>query len=111
VVGEDGRVLAGPGTESRLLRDGLPDLPPVGGTHTTLAVVATDLALTKAQAGRLASVAHDGLARGIRPVHTSYDGDTVFAVSTSRVGGRPEEVLVLETAAVEVVAQAIRSAV
>jgi L-aminopeptidase/D-esterase-like protein len=111
VMAEDGRVLAGPGTAVRLLRDGLPELPPIGGTNTTLAVVATDVVLTKAQAGRLASVAHDGFARAISPVHTSYDGDTVFAVSTSRTEVSAEELLVLETAAVEVVVEAIRSAV
>ena len=111
VVADDGRVLAGPGTTARLLRDGLPELPPIGGTNTTLAVVATDVVLTKVQAARLASVAHDGFARAISPVHTSYDGDTVFAVSTARTEITAEELLVLETAAVEVVADAIRAAV
>jgi L-aminopeptidase/D-esterase-like protein len=111
VVDEGGRVISGRGSEARLLTEGLPTLPPVGGTNTTLAVVATDLPLTKPQAGRLASVAHDGFARAIRPVHTSYDGDTVFAVSTGRGEVAPEHLLVLEAAAVEVVAEAIRSAV
>lgn len=49
---------------------------------TTLAVVATDAVLTKAQAKRLAVMAQDGLARAIYPVHTPLDGDIVFAVST-----------------------------
>jgi L-aminopeptidase/D-esterase-like protein len=52
--------------------------------NTTLAVVATDAALTKAQARRVAIMAHDGLARSIRPVHTMFDGDTVFAISTGQ---------------------------
>jgi L-aminopeptidase/D-esterase-like protein len=56
------------------------------GQNTTIALVATDVALTKQQANRLAVVAHDGLARAIYPVHTPLDGDTVFAAST---GGRP----------------------
>ncbi|MFE1774476.1 P1 family peptidase [Streptomyces sp. NPDC059008] len=51
--------------------------------HTTLAVVATDAALTRAQAHKLAGTAHDGLARAIRPVHLLTDGDTVFALSTA----------------------------
>jgi D-aminopeptidase len=51
---------------------------------TTLAVVATDALLTKAQANRLAVMAQDGLARAIYPVHTPLDGDIVFAVSTGR---------------------------
>ncbi len=55
------------------------------GASTTLAVVATDAALTKAQARRLAVMAQDGLARAIHPVHTPLDGDAVFAVATGRV--------------------------
>lgn len=109
VVEDDGSVLAGPGTAERLLAEGAP--PPPIGTNTTLAVVATDVILTKAEAHRLAVVAHDGFARSIRPVHTAYDGDTVFAVSTGRVGCDPGTELVLQTAAVEVVAGAIRGAV
>ncbi|MEU4223228.1 P1 family peptidase [Nonomuraea sp. NPDC026600] len=50
--------------------------------NTTIGVVATDLALTKAQCGKLAGVAHDGLARAIRPAHTMVDGDTIFGLST-----------------------------
>jgi L-aminopeptidase/D-esterase-like protein len=110
VVDGHGAVLAGPGAVDRLLADGLPGAPPLGG-NTTLAVVATDVALTKAGAHRLATVAHDGLAQAIRPVHTAYDGDTVFAVSTGGRAADPTSTVVLETAAVEVVARAIRRAV
>ncbi|MDT0309330.1 P1 family peptidase [Streptomyces sp. DSM 44917] len=53
---------------------------------TTLAVVATDAALTRSQAWKLAGTAHDGLARAVRPVHLMTDGDTVFALAT---GERP----------------------
>jgi L-aminopeptidase/D-esterase-like protein len=56
------------------------------GANTTLAVVATDLTLTKAQAQRVAIMAQDGLARALRPVHTPLDGDIVFALSTGRRG-------------------------
>ena len=52
--------------------------------NTTIALVATDAVLTKAQAKRLAIVAHDGLARAIYPVHTPLDGDIVFAASTGK---------------------------
>lgn len=55
--------------------------PPIS---TTIALVATDAVLTKAQAKRLAIVAHDGLARGLRFAHALYDGDTIFAASTGR---------------------------
>lgn len=54
------------------------------GENTTLALVATDAALTKAQARQLAVMAQDGLARAIYPVHTALDGDTVFAAATGR---------------------------
>jgi len=54
--------------------------------NTTLAVVATDAELTKAQAQKLAGTAHDGIARAVRPVHLLHDGDTVFALAT---GARP----------------------
>jgi L-aminopeptidase/D-esterase-like protein len=111
VVDADGTVLAGPGTVRRLLSDD-PPRAPVAGTNTTLAVVATDAPLTKTQCHRLAEVAHDAFAQALRPVHTPFDGDTVFAVSTG--SGAPVDdvdLLVLEVAAVEVLARAIRSAV
>ena len=54
--------------------------------NTTLGVVATDVALSKAQCAKAAGTAHDGLARSVRPAHTMYDGDTVFALAT---GSRP----------------------
>ncbi|WP_030669011.1 P1 family peptidase [Streptomyces rimosus] len=54
--------------------------------NTTLAVVATDAALSRAQAQKLAGIAHDGLARAVRPAHLLTDGDTVFALAT---GDRP----------------------
>lgn len=59
-------------------------LPPVASTdlNTTIGVVATDAALTKTECRRLAVAAQDGLARAIRPAHTMFDGDTVFAVAT-----------------------------
>lgn len=56
------------------------------GEATTIAIVATDLGLDKAGLTRLATAAHDGLARAIVPSHTPFDGDLVFAVST---GARP----------------------
>ncbi|MFQ5567349.1 MAG: P1 family peptidase, partial [Paracoccaceae bacterium] len=52
------------------------------GANTTLTVVATDAQLTRAQAKRVALMAHDGFARAVRPVHTPLDGDTVFVLAT-----------------------------
>jgi L-aminopeptidase/D-esterase-like protein len=60
--------------------------PALAAANTTLAVVATNATLTKADAQRIAIMAQDGLARAIRPAHTPYDGDVVFAVGT---GQRP----------------------
>ncbi|MEW6348804.1 MAG: P1 family peptidase [Thermodesulfobacteriota bacterium] len=60
---------------------------PVPGTpvsHTTIGLVATDATLTKAQARKIAQMAHDGLARSIRPAHTMFDGDTIFCLATGR---------------------------
>lgn len=53
--------------------------------NTTIGVVATDAVLTKAEAQKMAGVAHDGLARAIRPAHTYFDGDTLFAAATGSV--------------------------
>ena len=63
--------------------------------NTTVGVVATDAALTKAQCAKAAGTAHDGLARAIRPAHTMYDGDTVFALST-HAGPAPDQALLHE---------------
>src|SRR5690606_33343923 len=55
------------------------------GGHTTIGVVATNARLDKARARKVAQMAHDGLARAIRPSHTLFDGDTLFALSTGQV--------------------------
>lgn len=56
--------------------------PPASGANTTIGVVATNAALTKAEAGRIAIMAQDGLARAIRPIHSQVDGDTIFVLAT-----------------------------
>lgn len=53
--------------------------------NTTIGVLLTDLTLTKAQAGKVAAVAHDGLARAVRPAHSMTDGDTFFALASGRL--------------------------
>jgi L-aminopeptidase/D-esterase-like protein len=83
----------------------------VGGempTNTTLGVVATDARLTKAQATRLAIVAHAGLARAVSPSHTSVDGDTIFVLSTGGVG---PDWLALQAAVQDAVSEAIARSV
>ena len=78
------------------------------GTNTTLAVVATNAALGKTGATKVAQMAHDGLARAIRPVHTHFDGDTVFALS---LGERRSEVSRIGALAADVLAAAVVNAV
>jgi L-aminopeptidase/D-esterase-like protein len=78
--------------------------------NTTIAVVATDAALTRIELKRLAIMAADGFARALRPVHTPFDGDVVFAVATGRravTGSRPLAVLELGTLAADTLARAI----
>jgi L-aminopeptidase/D-esterase-like protein len=66
---------------------------PVAGANTTIAVVATDAPLDKSGCRRLAIMAQDGLAQAIRPAHTPFDGDTVFALATG-----PEDAPVVDPA-------------
>jgi L-aminopeptidase/D-esterase-like protein len=78
--------------------------------NTTIGVVVTDASLTTEEANELASVAHDGLARTIRPVHTRADGDTLFVLSTGsgpRTGLAMLDVIALHHAATRAVAQAV----
>ncbi|KNX35985.1 P1 family peptidase [Luteipulveratus halotolerans] len=63
--------------EERALQSGLRY-----GMATTIGVIATDATLTKAQCQKVAGVGHDGMARAVRPVHTMFDGDTLFALAT-----------------------------
>ncbi len=76
-------------------------------TNTTLALVATDAPLDKAMANRLASVSHDALARTLYPVHTTFDGDTVFAASTAAPGASVVEFNQLAVATCLVLERAI----
>jgi L-aminopeptidase/D-esterase-like protein len=82
----------------------------MAGMATTIGIVATDAQLTKAQAAKLASMAHDGLSRSINPVHTATDGDALFAVATGG-SGKPGHLSVLGALAAEVTARAVVNAV
>ena len=79
--------------------------------NTTIAIVATDVSLTKAQATRLATAAHDGMARAIVPAHTPMDGDLVFAASTGRRDADDQERMLLGHFAATCLARAIARAV
>jgi L-aminopeptidase/D-esterase-like protein len=115
---ETGRPIAGARTKNgkslldsrRALLKGETPKPLLAGTNTTIGVIATDASLTKAQATRLATMAHDGLARAINPVHTMSDGDTLFALATGRAKTSPG-MMVLGTMAAEATARAVVRAV
>ena len=86
---------------------------PAEATATTIAMVATDASLTKAECKRLAIMANDGLSRALRPVHAPNDGDTVFAVSTARAdaglgpAGEPQALTEIGAAAADCLARAV----
>jgi L-aminopeptidase/D-esterase-like protein len=77
-------------------------------SNTVIGVVASNARLDKEETNKVAQMAHDGLARVIRPAHTMYDGDTIFALST---GKRRADVNIVGAFAAEAVAQAIVRAV
>lgn len=109
VVDRQGQVLRGASVDTwRTVLERGPGERVVAGGNTTLAVVATDAHLDKTACARLATVAHDALALAIRPVHTAFDGDTVFALST---GDREADSLSLSVGAVEALRTAIEAAV
>jgi L-aminopeptidase/D-esterase-like protein len=77
-------------------------------SNTVLGVVAVNAALTKPQATKIAQMAQDGVARSIRPAHTMFDGDSIFALAT---GGTEADVSTLGAFAAEALSQAILRAV
>ena len=86
---DSGKLLAGPRTDDGALGDTVELLSEAvtrmrWGEDTTLGIVATNAGLSKTQASKVAQMAHDGLARAVEPVHTTVDGDVIFAAS---VGG------------------------
>jgi L-aminopeptidase/D-esterase-like protein len=103
-----GEILAGPRRMDGTLADSVEHLMEAarhmrwGEGNTTLGIVATNARLSKPAATKVAQMAHDGLARTISPVHTSIDGDTVFAVSVGgsstgeTTGGSPEGPIAVE---------------
>jgi L-aminopeptidase/D-esterase-like protein len=77
-------------------------------SNTVIGVVATNAKLTKAEATKVAQMAQNGLAQSIRPAHTMFDGDTIFALAT---GGKKADVSMVGAFAAEVMAEAILRAV
>lgn len=92
-----GGILAGPRLVDGRLGDTLELLPEAAARmrwaeNTTLGIVATNARLSKPQVNKVAQMAHDGLARSIYPVHTTVDGDVVFAASTGGISVAPDVV-------------------
>jgi L-aminopeptidase/D-esterase-like protein len=96
-------------SHAALVRGELPERA-LAGMATTIGVIATDARLTKAQANKLATMAHDGLARCIRPVHTMTDGDALFALATGG-SGKPGDMTVLGALAAEATTRAVLNAI
>ncbi|WP_069300783.1 P1 family peptidase [Neptunicoccus sediminis] len=87
-------------------------VPHAAPTNTTIAIVATDAPLSKAECKRLATAAHDGMARAIMPSHTPHDGDLIFALSTnSRTAEPPADLMSLGNAAAHCLSRAIARAI
>jgi L-aminopeptidase/D-esterase-like protein len=105
IVDDAGEVIAGPRDEGEP-EAFQPTLDP--GMNTTLVVVATNATLSKDRAHLVARAGHEGLTRAVRPVHTIWDGDAVFALATGRVEA-PQAVL--ERLAADAVAESVRRAV
>lgn len=115
---ENGKIIAGTtnkekttfiDTEKTMLQ--MASTPAFHGKNTTIGVIATNVALTKAEAKKVAGMAHDGLARAIRPVHTQLDGDTLFCLSTGEIQCSRPIVDLIGTLAVRVAEQAVIQAV
>jgi L-aminopeptidase/D-esterase-like protein len=117
VIGADGQILAGTRLppEGTRFADAMNILPLMaraqtgGPSNTVIGVVATSALLTKDEANKVAQMAHDGLARAVRPAHTMMDGDTIFGLATGTAGRA--NVSVIGALAAEVTAEAIRRAV
>ena len=82
---------------------------PHSGENTTIAIVATDAVLTKAEAKRVATMAHDGFARALWPSHTPYDGDLIFCMATGKkpLANGPADILQIGAAAASTMARAV----
>lgn len=113
---ETGGTLAGPRLADGSVGDTVSLLPEAAsrlrwGENTTLCLVATNARLTKVQTTKVAQMAHDGLARVISPVHTTVDGDAIFAASIGEVEAAPDVVGAWGAEAVsEAVLRAVRRA-
>lgn len=82
-----------------------------GGANTTIGAVATNVTFNKAELKKIAEMAHDGFARSINPIHTMWDGDTIFALSTGKAEGVEGDVTAIGAIAAMVMAHAVARAI
>lgn len=115
VIAEDGTILAGMRDDAggyanmlEMMRGMVGFSTPPRAENTVIGVVATNARLDKAEACKVAQMAHNGIARAVRPAHTMWDGDTLFTLAT---GEHPANVSVVGAFAAEAVTLAIRQAV
>ena len=111
-IGEDGKIIAGAKAPDGNFVS-MQNIMSAGGVepkavNTTISCILTNAALTKTQANILADMAHDGYARALRPVHTLFDGDAVFALAS---GEKKVEFNILTAIIPELTAAAIRASV
>ena len=102
-----GEFVAGIRSEQKTM-DLMRSFKPASHRNTIIGAVAVNANFTKAEMTRVAQMAHDGMARAVRPVHTQYDGDTIFALAT---GGKRADLSIVGAFAAEAVATAIVRAV
>jgi L-aminopeptidase/D-esterase-like protein len=114
VIDEQGNILAGAHQEGQfvnsmnVVRSLARMQRPPQSSNTVIGVVATNAELNKEETNKIAQMAHDGLARAVRPAHTMFDGDTIFALATGKAG--QANVSVIGAFAAEAAATAIRRA-
>lgn len=106
--GDDGKFVGMLNTLRYLPRPVDPPIAPPSGENTVIGVVATNAKLTKEHTNKVAQMAQNGIGRAVRPAHTMYDGDTIFALATGQIAA---DVNLIGAFAAEVTAQAIRNAV
>ena len=89
---EKGIQLAGPREDGKMVKTNevmhkiMTDFSGLANQNTTIGIVATNARFDKTKLTKIAQMSHDGFARSINPVHTGFDGDTIFALSTNEIG-------------------------
>lgn len=99
------------GNTEKLMIENYSDNTDIFSENTVIGVVVTNASLTKAEANKLASISQNGIARAVRPAHTTFDGDTIFTMATGKVTANFNVVSVLAARAVEkAIVKAVKSA-